>query len=191
MPRAIVFPVPVRPLVGVARVLLLALPGVARVLSPRAFLPLGVAVGHRVILRLRERDGVAHRFVHGSHALLVVDDADGGENHGKHHGHGGHVERDELDAELFQHGNLFVECGAVLRARAIVGCGAFRGEAIPSAAQCLDALSRAEKLQLFAQERYVGFYVILVGGCLQAPHFLDQRGLRHRSACVRHKDAGE
>lgn len=133
MPRAIVFPVPVRLLVGVARVLF-----------PCAFLPLGVAVGQRATLRLRERDGVAHRFVHGSHALLVVDDADGGENHGKHHGHGGHVERDELDAELFQHRNLFGESGAVLRARAIVGCGAFRGEAIPSAAQCLDARCRAQ-----------------------------------------------
>ena len=157
MPRAIVFPVPVRLLVGVARVLPLTLPrvarilpGIARVLFPCAFLPLGVAVGQCATLRLRERDGVAHRFVHGSHALLVVDDADGGENHGEHHGHGGHVERDELDAELFQHENLFGECGAVLRARAIVGCGAFCCEAIPSAAQCLDARCRAEKLQLFA-----------------------------------------
>ena len=121
MPRAVVFLVPVRLVVGVARVLPLVLPGVARILLLRAFLPLGVTLGQRETLRLRERDGVAHRFVHGSHALLVVDDADGGENHGEHHGHGGHVERDELDAELFQHGNLFGECGAVLRARAIVG----------------------------------------------------------------------
>ena len=157
MSRAVVFLVPVRLVVGVARVLPLTLPrvarilpGIARALFLCAFLLLGVAVGQRATLRLRERDGVAHRFVHGSHALLVVDDADGGEDHGEHHRHGGHVERDELDAELFQHGNLFGECGAVLRARAIVGCGAFRGEAIPSAAQCLDARCRAEKLQLFA-----------------------------------------
>ena len=128
MSRAVVFLVPVRLVVGIARALFL-----------HAFLPLGVALGHRATLRLRERDGVAHRFVHGSHALLVVDDADGGENHGEHHGHGGHVGHDELDAELFQHGNLFRECGAALRARAIVGCGAFRGEAVPGTAQRLDA----------------------------------------------------
>lgn len=47
MPRAIVFPVPVRLLVGVARVLL-----------PCAFLPLGVAVGQRATLRLREREAL-------------------------------------------------------------------------------------------------------------------------------------
>lgn len=91
MSRAVVFLVPVRLVVGVARVLPLTLPRVvrflsARVLFPCAFLTLGVAVGQRATLRLRERDGVAHRFVHGSHALLVVDDADGGENHGEHHG---------------------------------------------------------------------------------------------------------
>ena len=152
MSRAVVFLVPVRLVVGVARVLPLTLPGVARVLFPRTFLTLGVAVGQRATLRLRERDGVAHRFVHGSHALLVVDDADGGENHGEHHGHGGHVERDELDAELFQHGNLFGECGVVLRARAIVGCSVFRGEAVSGTAQRLDARCRAQKLQLLAQE---------------------------------------
>ena len=44
------------------------------------------------------------RLVHARDALLVVDDADGGEHHGQHHGHGGHVERDELDAQLLQHG---------------------------------------------------------------------------------------
>ena len=128
MSRAVVFLVPVRLVVGIARVLPLTLLrvarillGIARVLFLCAFLPLDVVLNQRATLRLRERDGVAHRFVHGSHALLVVDDADGGENHGEHHGHGGHVERDELDAELFQHGNLFGECGAVLRARAIAG----------------------------------------------------------------------
>ena len=44
------------------------------------------------------------RLVHARDALLVVDDADGGEHHGQHHGNGGHVERDELDAQLLQHG---------------------------------------------------------------------------------------
>ena len=49
------------------------------------------------------RNGRVERLLHAGDALLVVDHADGSEHHGQHHGHGGHVECDELEAQLLQH----------------------------------------------------------------------------------------
>ena len=61
--------------------------------------------GFAVVAQLRRKSiSVPVLLLTARDALLVVDDADGGEHHGQHHGNGGHVERDELDAQLLQHG---------------------------------------------------------------------------------------
>ena len=97
------------------------------------------------------RDGLVERGVDRGDALPMVHHADGREDHRQHDGDGGHVQRYELDAELFQH-----------RAAAL-GRGAVGGETVARLADGLDAGLRPQEAHLLAQEADIGLDVVVLG----------------------------
>ena len=96
------------------------------------------------------RDGLVERTVDRGDALPIVHHADGREDHRQHNGDGGHVQRYELDAELFQH------------RMAALGRGAVGGETVARLADGLDAGPRAQEAHLLAQEADVCLDVVVL-----------------------------
>ena len=96
------------------------------------------------------RDGLVERTVDRGDALPMVHHAYGREDHRQHNGDGGHVQRYELDAELFQH------------RMAALGRGAIGGETVARLADSLDARLRAQEAHLLAQEADVCLDVVVL-----------------------------